>query len=273
MIPAIYGTLHIAKQGVSIARNGYQEGCPAPEAGCSCETSLYATVGTLAFIGGISQWLVGYYRSMAVLSDSLHALADAGADFWGMYIARKVYANNQTCHTSRKEQVLAKAREIELRRVGNKVIAILLALGALIVGYEAIERWYAGTYLVSPLVIILAGTFGLAIDLMRCRILIKAIGHYSSNENLFALIDHAKSDAIHSAIIASIGMVATAGTLLPIDRGAYLGGVRVVDFAASLALAGYMLFYLSWKIWRGQACGDAHRRAYHHEGPCDHHHH
>lgn len=261
MIPAIYGALHLAKQGISIARNGYQEGCPAPEARCSCETSLYAIVGILAFLGGFVQWGIGYYRSMAVLSDSLHALADAGADFWGMYIARKVYMSNQQARHSSKEKILAHAREIELRRIGNKIIAVLLAIGALVVGYEAIERWSEGAYLVSPPVIILAGTFGLAIDLVRWRILSKARIH-SSNENLFALISHTKSDAFHSAIIAGIGIVATAGALLPVDQGLYQRGVKLVDFTASLALAGYMLFYLSWKIWHGQSCGSKHEHVH-----------
>lgn len=252
MVPALYSAVFLVRPAVELVQKGRLPDCPAPEARCSCETSLYATVGVLAFLGGTIQFAFGYYRSMAVLSDSLHALADAGADFWGMYIARAVHLRRSDEHT--------------LRAFGNKVIALLLMIGALLVGYEAIGRWREGTYLVSPPVILVAGACGLVIDLIRWRTLDKVLDH-SCNENLLALIEHARSDALHSALIMIVGMIATMGAVLPFDESAYHRGVRVVDFAASIALVGYMM-YLSGKIWRGRLCSD--RRA--HGDDREHHH-
>ena len=74
---------------MSILRHGRSLKCPAPAGSCICEEELYTTTGVLALIAGLIQWVVGYKYSMAALSDSLHALTDAFADFLAVVIVKK----------------------------------------------------------------------------------------------------------------------------------------------------------------------------------------
>lgn len=238
---------------------GSLRGCPAPASHCTCESKLYATTGTLALIAGLTQWVVGYHYSMAALSDALHALADAAADFLAMFIARKVNAD--------------RSKTNELRTIGNKLIASLLVLGALIIGFEANDRWSGSGYIVWLPAVVLVGLFGLVIDLIRFRMLSKAREH-SNNSNLEGLIEHARSDAWHSGIISTVALFAILGSFLGIESGLYAFLVRSGDYLASLGLAGYMMCILAPRIWKGKGCcGQNHRHRTHQHGPgCKHHH-
>lgn len=238
--------------------NGSLHDCPAPAGHCTCESKLYATTGTLALIAGLAQWVVGYRYSMAALSDALHALSDAGADFLGMFIAKKVRAD--------------RSKTNELRAIGNKLIASFLVLGALIIGFEASDRWSGNAYTVWLPAVVLVGLFGLAIDLIRFRMLSKAREH-SNNSNLSGLIEHARSDAWHSGIISAVALLAMLGGLLGIEDGLYAFFVRLTDYLASLGLAGYMVCILAPRIWKGQGCCGQHKHKPHQHGPkCNHKH-
>jgi Co/Zn/Cd efflux system component len=219
--------------------------CPAPAKPCICEAQLYATTGTLALIAGLVQWSVGYRYSMAALSDSLHALADALADFVGMGIASKAYGNP--------------LHDKQLRTTGNKIISILLALGAVIIVEEAYSRWHGDAYTVWLPAVVLVGLFGLGIDLLRFHMLTKAREH-SRNDTVSGLIEHAKSDAWHSGIISVIALLAISGGSLGLEGGLYAFLVRLMDYLASLGLAGYMMFVLTPRIWRGEGCGHNHSK-------------
>ncbi len=221
---------------LSMLKHGRDSNCLAPAKPCVCEAQLYATIGTLALIAGIAQLIVGYRFSMAALSDSLHALSDALADFVGMGIAHNV-----------KQKPY---REKKLRALGNKVIAILLALGAIIIAHEAYDRWSGDSYMVWLPAVIAVGLFGLGIDLLRLSMLTKARKH-SENETMLGLIEHAKSDAWHSGIISIIALLAMGGMLLNLEGGLYTFLVHLTDYLASLGLAGYMLFILTPKVWHG----------------------
>lgn len=238
---------------IEFLKNGQLSDCPAPQGVCNCESSLYKTTGVLALTAGLAQWAVGYHYSMAVLSDALHAMADASADFVGMFIAKKVVNNPP------------KAKE--LRSIGNKIIALLLVLGALTIGIEAYGRWQGGDYVVWLPAVVLVGLFGLVIDLARFRMLSKARGHIS-NSNLSGLMEHARSDAWHSGIISAIALLAILGSFLSIENGLYAFFVRLVDYLASLGLAGYMACILTPRVWKGVGCGYAHT----HGSKCAHKH-
>ena len=236
-------------------RNGMLNSCPAPTGHCTCESKLYAVTGSLALTAGLMQWIVGYHYSMAALSDALHALADASADFLSMIIAQKVRGN--------------RSKTKELRSIGNKMIALLLALGALIIGIEAYDRWSGDSYLVWLPAVVLVGLFGLAVDLVRFRMLSKARKH-SNNSNLEGLIEHARSDAWHSGIISTVALLAILGSLFSIESGLYTFLVWLGDYLASLGLAGYMMLVLAPRIWRGKGCcGDKH--THQHGTGCRHH--
>lgn len=231
---------------MSIIKTGHRSKCPAPSAPCICEAELYLLVGVLGLTAGLTQWAVGYIASMAVLSDSLHAFSDAAADLWGVVIVLMVRgAKNHS------------TKEKHLNKLGNQVIALVLVVGAVFVGQQAITRWGTGNYPVLPIAIIVVGLFGAAIDFLRWRTLARAKLRNDESERLPALIAHAKSDAIHSIIAAGIGAVALAGALLPVTKETYLGGIKLIDFIASLGLTVYM-FYLSQKIWKGEGCGHNH---------------
>lgn len=238
---------------------GNLSSCPAPTGRCTCESQLYATTGTMALIAGIMQWVVGYNYSMAALSDALHALSDAAADFLGMFIAKKVKYDVNEFRTK------------ELRSVGNKAISALLTIGATIIGFEAYDRWSSGNYLVWLPAVVVVGIFGLVIDLIRFRMLSKARGH-SNNSNLEGLVEHARSDAWHSGIISAIAIIAILGSLAGFNGGLYEFFVRLTDYLASLGLAGYMMFILAPRIWVGKGCGHKHAKTGHkHSDKCNHH--
>lgn len=237
--------------------SGSLRDCSAPASHCTCEAKLYATTGTLALIAGLIQWVVGYHYSMAALSDALHALADAAADFLGMFIAQKVRAD--------------RSKTNELRTIGNKLIASLLVFGALVIGFEAADRWSGDSYVVWLPAVALVGLFGLAIDLIRFRMLSKAREH-SNNSNLEGLIEHARSDAWHSGIISVVALLAMLGSLIGIESGLYAFMVRLTDYLASLGLAGYMMCILAPRIWKGKGCCGVkkHSAVHQHDSGCNH---
>lgn len=230
----------------NILKTGHRSGCPAPSTPCTCEAVLYLLVGILGFAAGLTQWAVGYFASMAVLSDSLHAFSDTAADFWGAAIV--VMVRNM------KDYPVAEKR---LDKLGNRVIALVLVFGAVLVGRQAIMRWSAGDYPVLPIAIIAVGIFGTIIDFLRWQTLSRARERNRTSKRLTALIAHAQSDAIHSVLVAGIGVITLAGVLLPIAKETYLSAIKLIDFIASLGLTGYM-FYFARKIWRGEGCGHDH---------------
>ncbi|MCK9345161.1 MAG: cation transporter [Candidatus Pacebacteria bacterium] len=238
-----------------IITEGKLSNCMAPTNPCICKTNLLATTGTLALIAGFTQWLVGYRFSMAAGSDALHALSDGSADFVGVAIEKKAAGNPK--------------KEEEWRAIGNKAISSLLILGAFIIGSEAYDRWNSGSYPVWLPAILAVGIFGLTIDLIRLRMLSKANRH-SGNSNLEGLIVHARSDAWHSGIISTVAVLAMFAALLDLESGSYEFFIQLTDYVASLGLAGYMMFILSPRIWRGQKCAHGDPHDHHHD--CDHKH-
>lgn len=243
--------------------NGSLDSCQAPASPCTCESKLYATTGTLALIAGLAQLVVGNYYSMAALSDALHALADAGADFVGMFIAHKVRGNP--------------TKTKEWRSVGNKLIATLLVVGAWFIASESKDRWLGDSYTVWLPAVLFVGLLGLAIDLVRFRMLSKAREH-AGNSNLEGLIEHARSDAWHSGIISAVAALAMLGSLLNLENGLYDFLVHLSDFLASIGLALYMTFILAPRIWKGEGCCGNHKEPSspvpHVHGPgCKSHHH
>lgn len=251
----------MGKRILRLIFHGRSKDCPAPEERCSCEKHLYAITGALALIAGVAQLLVGLRFSMAVLSDSLHALADAGADFVGVLVAHKV---GRSPH-----------QEDEIRARGNKFVAGMLAIGAAIISNEAYGRWGEGGNEVFLPAVIGIGLFGLVVDLLRLRMLSQAYKH-SGKATLPALIVHASSDAKHSGIISIAAIVAFIGEPLlkyfELDQWIvnYQKSVGYADCLASLILAGYMAFILTPQIWRGQLCCGEDKSPQHKDDCCGH---
>lgn len=245
---------------VVIIQKGFHPACKLPSTQCTCETALYATVGSLALLAGLVQFIVGYFASMAVLSDSLHALADSGADFLGVFIAYKASA--------------MQGKEKVVRSFGNKMIALFLVVGGVLIAYEALERWMNNEYVVSPVAAMLVGGFGYFIDHLRVTTLRKARQHYAS-ASIDGFIDHAQSDKFHSGVIALGGVIASASMLLPFSPSSYEGSIKAFDLTANIVLTAYMLS-LGYRRWHNKGCGHAHskqKKQLHKHTHCDHNHH
>lgn len=247
--------------GLSLFQTGHVATCPAlqKEGTCECESTLYAATGLLALLAGIIQWWVGYYASMTLASDALHALADAGADFLGMWIAIIV--------------IRRPVRGAQLRDLGNKIIAATLAIGAAWIIHEAWGRWTVGAYKVYLPAVVVVGLMGLVVDLLRFSMLAKA--HAITKRSTTAgLVEHARSDAVHSAIVAFVGAAALTGTLVG-ENAAYAYAIRLGDFLCSVVLAGYMVAVLTPRIWHGETHNHDHdeRDESHHHEHCRHHDH
>ncbi len=225
----------------SVLCYGHDTNCRAERNICYCEDRLYIVTGLLGFASGLVQCVIGYRASMAVLSDALHALSDAGADFAGAFIVWKVRQR----HFRRAED------EERLRHDGNRIIAFLLVVGAILIAYEAIGRLSAPGYIVQLTAVLAAGCFALLVSLLRLRMLVKARSHLSST-NLAAVTLHAKSDVRHSLIICSTGLVAWGIGFLHVGPAAgYAATLRYIDVGLSFVLAAWMAFCLAPDIWTG----------------------
>lgn len=232
---------------MSFLRTGHLDDCPTPNAPCICEAPLYLAVGTLALFSGLVQWAVGYYASMAVASDALHALFDASMDFLGFFtviMARRM-GNSDV-----------------IEKVGIKVLVAVFAIGAVAVGMHAVERLTEGTYRVVPFAIVAVCVLATAIHALRWKMLARAKHHLGLNPRLIAIIAHAKYDMFHSGLIAIIGGFALLGTMLPFDQELYAQALKWMDFGLLFILTLYML-YTAKKIWFGHG-HDYHGHDHHH---------
>lgn len=231
-----------------LENNGHATFCGAPQKPCSCPR-LYVFTGLLAVLAGGIQVMLGYWSSLALLSDGLHAGADGAADLLVAVIAVWIL---QKPHLGEM-----------LEEIGRKVIALALAGSALWVIAEAIERGFAGTHTVIPWVLVAGGAGGAAIDALRLSLLRKAQG--VAPDGLRAgLIVHARSDLYRSIIAAGIGVALVVGEFA-IKTVWFENAVSYLDLTLSVALSIYM-FYLAKGIWHGEHVHS------HERGDCGHHH-
>jgi len=227
---------------------GHVSSCPVPNNPCVCEKKQYAFTGILALIAGSFQAFMGNRYSLALLSDSLHALTDAAADLFGIQVASRVKAHNH--------------RADEIRKRGDRVIALLLVAGALWILYEALSRWIVGGHYVSPPIITIVGFAGGTIDALRWFTLRNA-QILSPNSTRAGIIAHAKSDFWHSVIVFAVGgAMWSAGHIAERANGFIIG----IDLALSSILALYMMFFLAIPIWKGEHFHDhdGHGHGHHH---------
>lgn len=244
---------------------GYLLSCPAPNDRCRCEATMLMVVALLALFAGGTQAVLGYYFSVAVLSDSVHALADAGADLFGAYIALRVLA--------------IPLDEERLSFVSNKVVAGFIVVASGLIAIEAMERWFGNEYIVFPFVALLAGSIGYWIDTTRVRILRKAKIHYAS-PRIDGYIDHARTDAKHSKWVAIIGGVAFGFQLLTeflffvgfslISKDLYDPFIRLLDFGAAVYISIWMM-KVGYNRWSGSGHDHSHSHS-DNDKKCDHKH-
>jgi len=163
-----------------------------------------------------------YSRSLALLSDAGHNMADAAALVLAL-VAQRVASRPRThkrTYGSRRAEVLAAF-----------VNALFLGLTSVWVVVEAVERWrnppdVKGDWMLGVAV------FGLAVNLVAAWVLSSGHGH---NENTRSALAHVLSDAAGSvaAIIAGVLVLGFAW--------------RRADPLVSVVLAG-MIFWSAWKL-------------------------
>lgn len=233
---------------MSFLTNGHAASCGVPNGPCTCPT-LYLWTGALAIFAGSLQILFGYWSSLALLSDGLHAGADGAADLLVAVIAVWIL---QKPHLGEM-----------LEKIGRKIIALALVGSALWVIAEAIERGFAGTHTVVPWVLAAGGAGGALIDALRLSLLRKA--QDAAPDGLRSgLISHARMDFYRSIIAAGIGVALVTGEIAFMSPE-FKGAVAHLDLALSAGLSLYM-FYLAKGIWRGEHVHN------HEHGSCGHHH-
>lgn len=223
---------------LSFFENGHGASCPAPRSfgsRCTCEPTLYVFVGILAILAGALQTFFGIWSSLSLISDAFHALSDGAADLIAAIIAVGILRNPH--------------KEKSLRDNGRKVIALLLAIGAAWVLYEAAERTIVGGHVVVPWVLAAGGVVGANIDALRLSLLKKAQGA-APNETRPGLIAHARGDLYRSIIAAGIGGALVVGEHA-ITAQWFVSTMSYTDLALSSALSVYM-FFLAKKIWHGE---------------------
>lgn len=232
-----------------LENSGHATSCGAPEKPCSCPR-LYVFTGLLAVLAGGIQVLFGYWSSLALLSDGIHAGADGAADFLVAIIAIHVLRNPHL-------------KEV-LEDGGRKVVALMLATSAAWVIWEAVDRALVGTHAVVPWILALGGVGGACVDVFRLYLLRKA-QETAPNGMRKGLIAHAKSDMYRSVVAAIVGGALMAGEFA-VKTAWFENAVSYLDLTLSVALSVYM-FYLAKEIWRGE-----HMHSHEH-GSCGHDHH
>ncbi len=237
---------------LSFFKNGHAASCGAPNTECSCEPWLYVLTGALAILAGAMQAMFGYWSSLALLSDALHALADGTADLFAAVVAVIVFRNRRKEHA--------------LRENGQRVISLLLAISAAWVMYEAISRAASGIHEVVPWILAVGGVGGACIDILRLHILRKA-QETAPNGMRSGLIAHARADMHRSIIAATVGGMLLVGEFT-VKAPWFELVISSLDLGLSTVLSMYM-FYLARGIWRGE---HAHVHAHKKNGGCGHHH-
>lgn len=239
--------------GNSLFKTGHVESCPSPEAGCipACEKRLYTVSAWLAFTAGVLQAAISLLSgSMFSLTDSFHAISDAFADFYGVYVVGRIERNPE--------------REAAIRRMGKWIFALLLVLASGMVAYELLDRIYNPSE-VFALGILIAGAAAASAHSVRVRVLSRAQAS-APNETRFALLAHASSDLVHSVIVIAVGILFVVVEHVGINIDVRIGGFEAnlttaVDLALSAALVVYMLFLAGIIILRK---GNGHHHHHHH---------
>ncbi len=214
---------------------GHTPRCPSHQlpSSCTCESHLCNYVGFLALVAGTLGAAVGFLSgSSFATSDAFHALMDAAGDFSGGYIAFLAARFPHLDH--------------EIRERGSKVIALLLAVAVIPIIYEL---WESDREII-PLGMVAAGTVTYVIDMFRVNIATRAQEVFPTRTKA-NIISHARSDQVHSAYVAIVGIVFSLFAIMEIKALWHpLLTPENIDRALAVGVIGY-IWWQAWKIWKG----------------------
>jgi len=162
--------------------------------------------------------------SLALLADAGHMLADAGA------LALALFAQRWAAKPRTERSTFGFRRAEVLAAFVN---GIALAVTAVLVVKEAVERWFAPTDIRAPVMLTIAG-LGLVVNVIVAAILLRA---QRDSLNVRAAFAHVATDALGSvaALIAGLCVM--------------FFGLRRADPALGVVIAA-LVAYSGWRVLR-----------------------
>jgi len=218
----------------TLLTHGHVSTCPALYSGkieiCekNCEGKRYVVTGILSLIAALAEGGFGFFKSLSLFSDGVHASADGAGDFVGAWAAKKARRCPHEEATARKR--------------GNKAIAVLLGISAVWVIFESFERML-GAYEVDPLFMITLPFVALCIHFLRFRIL---HGSPFKNETLSGILMHVKGDILITLLVIVVGIISLGASVIHVNP-------KWFDLPFSVLLSLYLGVYLAPKIWSAKA--------------------
>lgn len=246
---------------LTFIRTGHVAACSDPIT-CRCEARRNMVAGTAALSTSVVMAVVGWFSSLAVLSDAPHAFGDSAGYFIAVAVIRFAGSSQLSPRATRR-----------MRRI----LSALLGLSVILIAHEALDRLWLTDYPISPLLACAAAAYGTIAHGSSWLILRNRLGASGMNDGLVA---HAQSDCYHAlSVLAISALTAFATRGLAVDLP-----LKAIDLGFTAVLVAYMsvLTVYVWKGWhlhlspirwaralwrlvRRQSAGHAH----HHDG-CDH---
>lgn len=226
---------------IQLYQTGHMSSCVNRDA-CRCTAFQYFISGIGAFVAAGITAYIGSWSSLAILSESPHALIDGAGDFFALGMTLwygRAISRNETGLASRL------------------ILGLLLIASAIWIGHEGYERIWMPEYPISTMWASIAAALACGIHSVRLLVL-RFGGSYDQIHD--GVVRHAKADQVHAAIVASFTLLVTFVVWIGADLP-----LRWLDLSVTAGLIVYML-YQSYRIIRGEGCGHDH-------GPGEHHNH
>jgi len=200
---------------------------------CLCDTAIYGGMGILGGITAYAEYTLGEIAQAASpRADALHVAGDTASDLAVFIVSILAVIIARTARSASSEK--------RVWRVGAYVQAALLAVAAIFIGNEFVEK-ILNPQEVNPWIIVGAGLVGVIGNGIRLAILHLKAGRW--NINRFIQDRHVRTDLYYSALVSGAGMLILTT------------GWHWVDFFPPPLIFGYVsrMAWISFKdAWQGK---------------------
>lgn len=202
---------------LSILRTSHKVGCDLDPEHCRCAIQVSLMAGHLGLVSAVAQLIIGYFTSLAVMTDAQHSFGD----FSGYYLAAFVWYKWGT-KPSHRAQINT-----------SRIMALLLFISIWFIGYEAWHRASLAEYPIHPEIAIWATLLGIIANGIT---LVLFTRNKERNMITNSQIGHAKTDLFHSLTVFLL-------TLIVVILGDRLSleWQRWLDLRVSFVLITYMV--------------------------------